>query len=104
MSAGSIVLHSWEDHALIDLPTMVDYVLTVTNQKQLYYIGHSQGTALGFASFTSNPELASKIRKFYALGPLINLHHTRGVFWIMGFVRPQLVVSETKQGMLVDKD
>ena len=95
MSAGSIVLHSWEDHALIDLPTMVDYVLTVTNQKQLYYIGHSQGTALGFASFTSNHELASKIRRFYALGPLIDMQDIRGMFWIMGQMRPQLLVSET---------
>ena len=89
-------IHSWEDHALIDLPTMVDYVLMVTNQKQLYYIGHSQGTALGFVGFTSNHELASKIKRFYALGALINLHHTRGMFWILGFIRPQLRVSENK--------
>ena len=79
---------------------MIDYVLMVTNQKQLYYIGHSQGTALGFVGFTSNHELASKIRRFYALAPITNMHQTRGAFWTMGFMRPQLLVSEveTRQG------
>lgn len=27
---------------IIDVPTMIDYVLSKTGEKQLFYIGHSQ--------------------------------------------------------------
>ena len=34
---------TFDQHAEFDLPSMVDYVLDVTKQKSLYYIGHSMG-------------------------------------------------------------
>lgn len=33
--------------ALKDLPAVVNYILKVTSQEQIYYIGHSQGTTIG---------------------------------------------------------
>lgn len=94
------VFHSFDEHALIDVPTMVDYILNVTSQKQLYYVGHSQGTTLGFVGFTSDQELAAKIRRFYALAPLTNLHHLRGGIWLMSIVPETLRVSKLKSDTL----
>ncbi len=49
---------SMDDHALFDVPTTVEYVLSQTGFSSLPYVGHSQGTAIAFAGFSSNPELA----------------------------------------------
>jgi len=47
-----------------DLPTMVDYILKVTKKTKLAYVGHSQGTLIGFAKFSSDVKFAaSKVRK-----------------------------------------
>lgn len=46
---------------------MVHYVLNVTGQAKLSYIGHSQGTTMAFAAFVTNAELASKINFYVAL-------------------------------------
>jgi lysosomal acid lipase/cholesteryl ester hydrolase len=60
---------SIDDFALYDIPDTVDYILSVVKQKDLAYIGFSQGSAQGFASLSINPLLNSKIRLFIALAP-----------------------------------
>ena len=64
---------SIDDHAKIDLPTMVDYILESTGQKQLYYIGASQGTIMAFAGFSESLELQSKIRMYFAVAPITRM-------------------------------
>lgn len=63
---------SWDEHAKDDLPSMIYYALDHTNQENLVYIGHSQGTMIMFAE-GSNKKLASKIKLFIALGPVATL-------------------------------
>lgn len=40
-----------------------------TGQKQLFYVGHSEGTTQAFAGFT-DPSVASKVKLFVALAPV----------------------------------
>ena len=61
---------SFDAHLQKDLPAMVDYTLTVSKQKQLFYVGHSQGTVMGFGGFTFNKTLAAQVKAFFALAPV----------------------------------
>jgi len=66
---------SVDEHASIDFPTMVEFVLKETNRSQLYYVGHSQGTLMSFAGLSQNVQLQSKIKVNFALGPITRMEH-----------------------------
>lgn len=38
---------SYDEMANYDLPASINFILNKTDQKQVYYVGHSQGTTLG---------------------------------------------------------
>ncbi|NWY40055.1 LIPK Lipase, partial [Sylvia atricapilla] len=61
---------SFDEMAKYDLPAMINFIEQKTGQKQLYYIGHSQGTTIGFIAFSTMPQLARKIKVFIALSPV----------------------------------
>lgn len=63
--------YSIDDLAAYDVPTMIDYILQQTKYNKLAYIGFSQGSTQGFASFTYNNNLNSKISLFIALAPAL---------------------------------
>ncbi|XP_044153819.1 lysosomal acid lipase/cholesteryl ester hydrolase-like [Bufo gargarizans] len=69
---------SYDEMAKKDLPAVIDFILQKTGQKQLYYIGHSQGTTMGFIAFSTIPELASKIKLFFALAPVATVKYPIG--------------------------
>ena len=56
--------------AAFNLPAMFDHVRGVTGQEHVHYVGHSQGTMIGFAGFSSNRTLAAMVKRFYALAPV----------------------------------
>ena len=61
---------TWDEHALIDLPTTIDYVRNATKSKTVGYIGHSQGTLVMFALMSSKKEYNDVIKPFIALAPI----------------------------------
>ena len=64
---------SLDEMAALELPAMVDHVLRVSGAEHVQYVGHSQGTMMGFAGFSSNATLASLVKRFYALAPVANI-------------------------------
>ena len=56
-----LLFYSWDQMAKYDLPASIDYALMFSGQEQLYYVGHSQGSTIGFAGFSQNKQLASKV-------------------------------------------
>ncbi|CAI5774687.1 Lipase [Podarcis lilfordi] len=64
---------SFHEMAIYDLPAMINFILKKTGQKQLYYIGYSQGATIGFIAFSVIPELSQKVNMFFALAPVISL-------------------------------
>jgi len=69
---------SFDEMARIDLPAVLDYILKESNATQLSYIGHSQGTMMGFIGF-EDPAIASKVNIFIALAPVAWVHHCSSV-------------------------
>jgi pimeloyl-ACP methyl ester carboxylesterase len=68
---------TFDEMAKFDLPAIVEYALAATGQPDLYYVGHSQGTLIGFIQFSQDPSWAkSKIKQFHALAPIAWLEHT----------------------------
>ena len=63
--------------AKYDLPATIDYILGVTKQKNLVYIGHSQGTLIAFAALFKNYVTAKKIKLFIALAPIVTIGNIR---------------------------
>ncbi|XP_031245997.1 lysosomal acid lipase/cholesteryl ester hydrolase isoform X2 [Mastomys coucha] len=69
---------SFDEMAKYDLPASINYILNKTGQEQLYYVGHSQGCTIGFIAFSQMPELAKKIKMFFALAPVLSLNFASG--------------------------
>ena len=72
---------------------MLNYALEVSGQDQLSYVGHSQGTAMGFGGFSSMPELAAKIKLFVSLAPVANISHCEGLFKALSYIYKEGDVS-----------
>ncbi|NXE93037.1 LIPK Lipase, partial [Menura novaehollandiae] len=76
---------SFDEMAKYDLPAMISFIEQKTGQKQLYYIGHSQGTTIGFIAFSTMPQLAQKIKVFLALAPVTTVIFSRSPFRKLAF-------------------
>ncbi|NWW05528.1 LICH hydrolase, partial [Oreocharis arfaki] len=76
---------SFDEMAKYDLPAMISFIEQKTGQKQLYYIGHSQGTTIGFIAFSTLPQLAQKIKVFLALAPVTTVIFARSPFTKLAF-------------------
>ncbi|PRD27383.1 UNVERIFIED_CONTAM: Gastric triacylglycerol lipase [Trichonephila clavipes] len=73
--------------AKYDLPAMIDLALNVTGQKELYYIGHSQGTTAAFALLSERPEYNKKIKLYIALAPVTTVGYiTSGIRHLAPYV------------------
>ncbi|XP_065172848.1 lipase 1-like, partial [Atheta coriaria] len=67
---------SWHEIGSIDLPTIIDYILTQTKHKKLYYAGHSQGSVSFYVMMNEHPEYNEKVEVMLALAPVV---HTKEI-------------------------
>ncbi|XP_010863056.2 gastric triacylglycerol lipase [Esox lucius] len=82
---------SYDEMAKKDLPAVVNHILKTTGQDQIYYVGHSQGTTIAFIAFSSMPELASKIKMFFALAPVATVAFTASPMTKLSFL-PEFLI------------
>ncbi|XP_063728762.1 lysosomal acid lipase/cholesteryl ester hydrolase-like [Symsagittifera roscoffensis] len=68
---------TWQEMAWYDLPAIVDYIKSATNQQKIYYIGQSQGTLIGLTQFAQDPDLEASIKRSYMLSPFVTLQNIR---------------------------
>ncbi|XP_062520508.1 gastric triacylglycerol lipase-like [Corticium candelabrum] len=81
---------SFDEMARYDIPAMLYYVMNHTNQSEVFYAGHSQGTIIAFAGFSINPELASHVKTFYALAPVARVSHIEGLLKYLSYFTPEI--------------
>ncbi|XP_047985183.1 lipase 3-like [Leguminivora glycinivorella] len=72
---------SWEEIATIDVPTMVDYALSVSGQQTLHYVGHSQGGTSFLVLNSMKPEYNEKF---------VSAHLLAGVGYMNNFPNSEL--------------
>lgn len=63
---------------MIDLPTMIDYIIDTTEFEQLHYVGHSQGTTAFFVMASERPEYNDKVIMMHALAPIAFMGNIKG--------------------------
>ncbi|XP_034949217.1 lipase 3-like isoform X2 [Chelonus insularis] len=68
---------SWHEMGVYDLPASIDYILSVTEHKKLYYLAHSQGTTSFFVMMSEKPEYNDKVIKFAAYAPIVYVSHVQ---------------------------
>uniref|UniRef100_H0WU60 Lipase n=2 Tax=Otolemur garnettii TaxID=30611 RepID=H0WU60_OTOGA len=81
---------SFDEMAKYDLPATIDFIVKKTGQKKLHYVGHSQGTTIGFIAFSTNPKLAERIKTFYALAPVATAKYTKSLLNKLTLIPPFL--------------
>lgn len=66
---------SFDEMAKHDLSSTINAILVRTKAKQLAYVGHSQGSALGFIKFSQDAALAKKVSIAIMLAPVVFVSH-----------------------------
>ncbi|XP_070383653.1 lipase 3-like isoform X2 [Dermacentor albipictus] len=66
---------SFHEHAVLDLPAQIDYVLRATGWQDVPYVGVSQGTLVLFTMLSERPEYNRKVKAFAGLAPFNKLTH-----------------------------
>ncbi|XP_060097268.1 lysosomal acid lipase/cholesteryl ester hydrolase-like [Heteronotia binoei] len=75
-----------------DIPAVIYYILNETGHEQLYYVGHSEGSATGFIAFSTWPKLAEKVKLFFALGPVSTISSAKTPIAKLGNL-PKLMIQ-----------
>ncbi|NWZ22378.1 LIPM Lipase, partial [Asarcornis scutulata] len=71
---------SFHEIGIYDLPAELDFIMNKTGQKDVYYVGHSEGSTAGFVAFSTYPELAQRVKVFFALGPVATITYATSPF------------------------
>ncbi|EFN80677.1 lipase 3 [Harpegnathos saltator] len=77
---------SWHEIGIYDTPAMIDYILDYTGQKQLFYIGFSQGTTQFWVLMSLRPEYNEKIKLMSALAPVAYMGHINGLLKSLSYI------------------
>ncbi|KAF2979685.1 hypothetical protein EK904_003041 [Melospiza melodia maxima] len=67
---------SFDEIGKYDIPAELNFILNKTGQKDVYYIGHSEGSAAGFIALSTYPDMPQKIKAFFALAPVTTITHS----------------------------
>merc|ERR1712241_1385126 len=76
---------TWDEMAHYDIPTMIEKVLELTGESELFYAGHSMGTTAFMAMHHYRPDIGQKVRLANFLAPVASEANMGGPLgWIAG--------------------
>ncbi|XP_056635225.1 lipase 3-like [Diorhabda sublineata] len=77
---------SLDELALYDVSSTIDYILKITGNDRISFIGHSTGASQFFILTSTRPEYNEKIKVMAALAPVVYMNHTTNL--LLNFVNP----------------
>uniref|UniRef100_A0AC35TX98 Lipase n=1 Tax=Rhabditophanes sp. KR3021 TaxID=114890 RepID=A0AC35TX98_9BILA len=90
---------SWDEMTAYDLDAMIDKALATSGQKQLYYMGHSQGTLTMFSKLAIDPTMKDRVKMFFALAPVATIKYIEGgLKYLADLLYPELGLLEAILG------
>lgn len=79
-----------------DLPIVIDYILAMTRQPKLSYIGHSMGTTMFYVLLSEKPEYNEKVRVMIGMAPIAFINHVKSpMIRFLATISDPLAVSES---------
>ncbi|XP_054428432.1 lipase member J-like [Pteronotus mesoamericanus] len=84
---------SFDEMAKYDLPASIDFIVKQTGQKEIFYVGHSQGTTIGFITFSTIPKIAERIKVFFALAPVFSIKYLKSPLIKMAYKWKSMIKS-----------
>ncbi|CAD7699511.1 unnamed protein product [Ostreobium quekettii] len=77
---------TFDEMAYVDLPAVMRHILDVTNVETIGFVGHSQGTTIGFGAFSQDVDMAHRVSVAAMLAPVAFLTHTGSsvLRWLAG--------------------
>lgn len=72
--------YSFSEIGLFDLPAMIDCALNETGKKELYYIGHSEGTTEGYILTSEIPKYNNILKGLISLAPIAFVKETKDIY------------------------
>lgn len=88
-----------DSYAKHDNPAIMDYILHVTEQKDLFYIGHSSSTWSFWAMMNYYPHYNAKVRLMLALGPVATMKYWQSIARLAVPLRDPLRKMSKKLGL-----
>ncbi|NWX51870.1 LICH hydrolase, partial [Steatornis caripensis] len=82
---------SFDEIGKYDIPAELYFIMNKTGQKDVYFVGHSEGTTTGFIAFSTYPELAQRVKVLFALGPVATITYATSPLVILTRLPPSLI-------------
>ena len=82
-----------------DIPAAIDYILSHTGDKSLFYIGHSMGTTQFFVMSALRPEYNAKIRLMSAYAPIAFMSHMKSPLRALGPVAAAASITDVSASL-----
>ncbi|XP_065494581.1 lysosomal acid lipase/cholesteryl ester hydrolase-like isoform X1 [Caloenas nicobarica] len=82
---------SFDEIGKYDIPAELYFIMNKTGQKNVYYAGHSEASAAGFIAFSTFPELAQRVKVFFALAPVTTVTHATSPLVTLARLPPPLI-------------
>lgn len=71
---------SFHEIGMYDFPAIIDYVLGITQEEQVFFIAHSVSTTAFYVMCSERPEYNRKIKAHISLAPAAHMKHTKNPF------------------------
>lgn len=83
---------SYHEMGIFDLKATVDYIVNITKQEEVLYIGYSQGSTVGLVNAVNYPD--NRVKAYFLLAPIAYFTYNPSILRALAPAEPVLTVSK----------